>query len=102
VYNDGPGHYEDHLKGRALPQETQNYVKAVAGSLGSSLEKSSTLARLTRPDGGLVALDASRVSGIRPVLPGEYPDGVNAVVKVGQVEQAVRETVTGASDILRR
>jgi len=102
VYNDGPGHYQDHLKGRELPEETQNYVKAIAGTLGSPVEKSSALARLTRPDGALVAVDASRVAGIRPVLPGEYPEGVNAVVKVGQTEQAVRETVTAASDILRR
>jgi hypothetical protein len=102
AYNDGPGHYEDHLKGRALPEETQNYVKAIAGHLGTAVENRGALARLTRPDGALVAVDASRVSGIRPVLPGEYPDGVNAVVKLGQTEQAVRETVTGASDILRR
>ncbi len=33
AYNAGPGRYEDHLRGRALPAETTDYVRRIAPAL---------------------------------------------------------------------
>jgi hypothetical protein len=90
AYNDGPGNLEDHLhRGRALPLETRSYVRAIASALGGKRGA----ALLTRPDGTRVSIRASAVTSVRAPLPGEYADGVNAVVAMGKKKQGVRESV---------
>lgn len=90
AYNDGPGHLEDHLhRGRALPAETRSYVRAIASALGGG--RGSAL--LTRPDGTPISIRPGAVTSVRAPLPGEYADGVNAVVAMGKKKQGVRESV---------
>ena len=49
AYNDGPGNLEDHLhRGRALPNETKNYVKGVTGILGDGTASTKS----AQPDSG--------------------------------------------------
>ena len=106
AYNDGPGNLEDHLyRGRALPDETKNYVKGVAGSLGekntgiASVQPktgSAGYAELTRPDGVTIRIDKALVRSIRKPLPDEYAANVQAVVAVGKAQYGVLETVADA------
>jgi soluble lytic murein transglycosylase-like protein len=99
AYNDGPGNYEDHLKGRALPAETRNYLKAIATELG---QRSHGAVKLTRPDGSKVAIDVARVNAVRAALPGEYARSVHAVIDLGRSRQGVREDVAVAESRLRQ
>jgi membrane-bound lytic murein transglycosylase B len=106
AYNDGPGNLEakrDH--GRALPAETRNYVAKICAVLGTSVPGTSkakaSLAKFTRPNGKPVWIDKSSVASVRAPLRGEYPRSVKAVITVGKVKQAVRETVTAARSSLR-
>jgi soluble lytic murein transglycosylase-like protein len=106
AYNAGPGNLEDHLyRGRALPDETKNYVKGVAGFLGeksASVEPVQTksgaaaYAELTRPDGSTVRIDKALVRSVRKPLPNEYAANVQAVVTVGRAQYGVLETVSDA------
>lgn len=98
AYNDGPGHFEDHLHGRPLPQETRDYLKAVS----AELEAAHKAVKLTRPDGRLVAVDPSRVSAVITPLPGEYAPSVHSVIRIGRVKQGVREDVAEATEKLRQ
>ncbi len=106
AYNDGPGNLEakrDH--GRALPAETQNYVAKICAVLGTAVPGASkvkaSLAKFTRPNGKPVWIDRSAIASVRAPLRGEYPRSVKAVITVGKVKQAVRETVTAARSSLR-
>jgi len=104
AYNDGPGNLEDHLyRGRALPDETKNYVKGVAGILGEKSasadpapSKAAGFAELTRPDGSPVRIDKALVRTVRKPLPNEYAANVQAVVSVGGTQYGVLETVADA------
>lgn len=102
AYNDGPGNYEDHLRGRALPAETRNYIKAIAGELGVAVAAAGKPVELTRPDGSKVAIDAAKVSAVRAVLPGEYDASVHSVISMGHSRQGVQEDVTLVEQQLRR
>jgi membrane-bound lytic murein transglycosylase B len=102
AYNDGPGNFEDHLRGRPLPAETRNYVKAIAGRSGLEASGEGAVVQLTRPDGGAIAINAATVSAVRPALPGEYAASVHAVVSMGHTRQAVREEVAAVVERLRQ
>ncbi|HLY04226.1 MAG TPA: lytic transglycosylase domain-containing protein [Rhizomicrobium sp.] len=101
AYNDGPGHLEDRLgRGRVLPVETRNYVKRIETALTGGAAKNANPAALqdgasakfTRPNGTPVEIKFAEITAVRIPLQGEYPAGVNAVVSVGKVSQAVRES----------
>jgi membrane-bound lytic murein transglycosylase B len=105
AYNDGPGEFDDHLqKGRELPAETRNYVQAIGRSLHDSAMTAPGVqkAQLTRPDGTKVDIDIAKVSAVRAAIPGEYAPDVQAVVSMGRLQQGVRETVAGATTLLRQ
>ncbi|HWA90012.1 MAG TPA: lytic transglycosylase domain-containing protein [Rhizomicrobium sp.] len=97
AYNDGPGNLEDHLyRGASLPEETRNYVKGIASMLGKPEIARGTVT-LTRPDGKPIVVARARIRSIRKALPGEYADGVQAVLVMGRKRQGVRESVADAS-----
>lgn len=50
AYNAGPGRYEEHLAGRALPAETRAYLQKLAPTISSDISSSSAVARL-QPSG---------------------------------------------------
>jgi hypothetical protein len=59
--------------------------------------------KLTRPDGTAILVDADIVKSVRVPLPGEFADGVNAVLHIGKKKQGVREDpVTIAALIKKR
>ncbi len=98
AYNDGPGHYEDHLQGnRALPAETKAYIQGITASIG---RHGSGTATLTRPDGREIVVSKAAVRSIRKALPGEYAASVRAVISIGRKHQGVREDVATASAII--
>jgi hypothetical protein len=101
AYNDGPGHLEERLvRGRLLPLETRNYVNRIVTALTGGAAKNANPAALqdgasakfTRPNGSAVEVKLAEITGVRMPLAGEYPAGINAVISVGRVNQAVRET----------
>jgi membrane-bound lytic murein transglycosylase B len=103
AYNAGPGQVDDLLaRGRPLPAETRTYVARVGAILGDPGDGTAiNAARLTRPDGTDVLVDPLAVSAIRGVLPGEYPDGVQSVLSMGRITQAVREAVPAVTAAIR-
>lgn len=111
AYNDGPGNLEaKRSKGRALPVETRNYVAKICATLGVAAPRAVAaggkssgkhLAKLTRPNGKPVWIDRTAVASVRRPLPGEYARSVKAVITVGRVKQAVRESLTAAKAALR-
>ena len=106
AYNDGPGMLAAHAAlGQALPVETENYVRNIASILSTGVLHRAggarSLARLTRPDGTAVMVDASAVVSIRAALPGEYAPSVQSVVAVGRMRQGVRESVAAATAVVR-
>jgi len=101
AYNDGPGNLEQRLtRGRILPLETRNYVNRIVTALTGGTAKNANpaalqdgaSARFTRPNGTPVDVKLANITAVRLPLRGEYPAGVNAVVNVGGVSQAVRES----------
>ena len=102
AYNDGPGNLEDHLhKGRKFPTETRNYIAGIARFLGIGKSGKAEMAKFTRPDGSAVWIDTTKVSGLRPAMPGEYDDSVRTVVNIGKKMQAVQEDFATAEGLLR-
>jgi hypothetical protein len=103
AYNDGPGHLEERLKnGGLLPAETQNYVANITRRLeGRGGVSRVDMAKLTRPDGGPVWVNAAAAISVRAPIPGEYASGVQSVVKFGRSEQGVRESVAMVKRTLR-
>lgn len=100
AYNDGPGHLEDKLaRGQLLPLETRNYIKRIETALTGGAAKNTNPAalqdgastRFTRPNGAPVEIKLADITAVRVPFRGEYPAGVNAVISVGGVNQAVRE-----------
>jgi hypothetical protein len=129
AYNAGPGTVDAEAQGlRDLPLETRNYIRGIASMLGSGANAqqsdqadnppqqsadapkltrvaagaSDPMAKLTRPDGLQVVIDASTVSGIRSVLPNEYTSGVQSVVSMASHTQGVLESPADVAAILRR
>ena len=98
AYNDGPGNLEAHRDhGRALPEETKNYIARICAVLGTKFPAASgALVKFFRPNGKPVWIDSGAVAAVRRPLPGEYVRSVKAVITVGRTRQAVRETVTAA------
>ena len=110
AYNDGPGNLEAHKShGRSLPQETRNYISKICNMLGAAMPAFHTQAanakvaklKFTKPNGRPVWVDSSKVASVRAPLPHEYPRGVKAVISIGHVKQAVRESVAVARNALR-
>ena len=110
AYNTGPGNLEANLLGkRNLPQETMAYLSNIrirlgdktGGNLGE-LKAEPVTAKLTRPDGQAVEIDAALVRAVRAVLPGEYPPSAAAVVDLGKTRQAVQEDVAATTALLKR
>jgi hypothetical protein len=94
AYNAGPGQVDDLLaSGKPLPAETRTYVARVGAILEGSGDGSViNAATFTRPDGTPVLVDPMAVSAIRGVSAGEYPDGVQSVLTMGRMTQAVRDS----------
>ncbi|HXC55972.1 MAG TPA: lytic transglycosylase domain-containing protein [Rhizomicrobium sp.] len=106
AYNDGPGMLEAHRRlNQLLPVETTDYVRNIASILSTGAPhrhgSARDLARLTRPDGTAVLIDAGAVLSIRAALPGEYAPSVRAVIGIGRLRQGVRETVAAATAVIR-
>jgi Transglycosylase SLT domain len=110
AYNDGPGNLEAHKShGRSLPQETRNYISKICNMLGAAIPvfhspaAKTKLAKLkfTKPNGRPVWVDTSKVASVRAPLPHEYPRSVKAVITMGRMKQAVRESVAVARNALR-
>jgi len=106
AYNDGPGMLAAHAAlGESLPAETENYVRNIASILSTGVLPRSGgghgLARLTRPDGAPVMIDAGAVVSIRAALPGEYAPSVQSVIAIGRLRQGVRETKAAATAAVR-
>ncbi|MEI9995380.1 MAG: transglycosylase SLT domain-containing protein [Rhizomicrobium sp.] len=106
AYNDGPGMLEAHRAlSQPVPEETANYVRDIASILSTGVRHraggKAALARLTRPDGTAVLIDAGAVVSIRAALPGEYAPGVQSVIAVGRLRQGVREDARAATAIVR-
>lgn len=102
AYNAGPGRVE---KGGKLPAETRAYVGGIAktlglGNLGNGPARLD-LVTLTRPNGAVLKIDASKVTAIRAALPGEYAGSVKSVVTIGRRHQAVQEDVVLATAAIR-
>jgi hypothetical protein len=99
AYNNGPGNYDQHLRGRArLPAETRNYLKAISQELGAVRLAKATL---TRPDGRKIAIEVARVRSLRAALPGEFAPSVRTVIAIGRQQQGVREDLALAATRLR-
>jgi membrane-bound lytic murein transglycosylase B len=105
AYNAGPGEVDNVLGGdKRLPAETRAYVARVGDILGKSGGPDGNFinaARFTRPDGDPVLVDPLAVSSIRAPVPGEYPDGVQTVLSMGPLTQAVREDVQAVTAAIR-
>lgn len=56
AYNAGPGRYEEHLAGRALPAETQAYLHKLALTIGSDDSVPGAVARLQPSEATLFAV----------------------------------------------
>ncbi len=104
AYNAGPGRLEQHLvHGVQLPAETRAYVGGITHNLnlriaGSDLD----LVKLTRPDGAVVKIDATKVTAIRAAVPGEFAPSVKAVITLGKHrQQGIREDVRVATAAIR-
>jgi soluble lytic murein transglycosylase-like protein len=106
AYNDGPGMLAAHAAlNQPLPTETENYVRNIASILSTGVMHRAggprSLARLTRPDGSAVMIDAASVVSIRDALPGEYAPGVQSVLAIGRLRQGVRESRAAAAAVIR-
>jgi soluble lytic murein transglycosylase-like protein len=102
AYNDGPGHLDQRLAdAQLLPLETRNYLGNITAMLNGKRGHGAALARLTRPNGDAVMVDAGAVSSVRAPFPGEYAPGVLAVITTGKLRQGVTESVPRAQAILR-
>jgi len=104
AYNDGPGNLDAFFnQGRALPDETHNYVDGISKILGQPASQFSSLATVhfTRPDGTPIEIDARSVTAVRSAFPGEYAPSVSSVLTIGNAHQGVREDATAAAKILR-
>jgi len=104
AYNDGPGMLAAHAAlDQPLPAETENYVRNIASILSTGVRAGGprSLARLTRPDGSAVMIDAGAVVSIREALPGEYATSVQSVIAIGRLRQGVRESRAAATAVIR-
>ena len=68
--------------------KTNESVQGLMSRLGLDAK----FAQLTRPNGSPVWINKSSVSVVRPPLPGEYTDGVNAIVFTSALTQGVGES----------
>jgi hypothetical protein len=111
AYNAGPSTV---AKARRLPTETQAYVKGVAKLLGTKLPADEpaakpakpapdkVVAKLTRPDGSPITIEAASVKSIRASFPNEFVPGVQTVIFTGEREQGVREDLATVVSALQR
>lgn len=91
AYNAGPGSLEDHLyRGRALPDETRNYVAGITGHAGPLTSDASHAARrvsvnFNDTDVARLADALSRVAVVRIPLPDRYSGGMTVSSDTGMV-----------------
>jgi soluble lytic murein transglycosylase-like protein len=101
AYNDGPGNLEQRMiDGGLLPAETRNYVATITGRL-EGLPTGHGNLKFTRPDGSAVWIDGGSAVSVRAAFPGEYPAGVQAVITIGRVHQAVQEPLAKVRSAIR-
>ncbi len=102
AYNDGPGNLEARMvDGGLLPAETRDYLATITGKLEGAGPTGHGNLKFTRPDGTPVWLDGGAVISVRAVFPGEYAPGIQAVINIGRVHQAVREPLARVRAIIR-
>ncbi|WP_234685197.1 lytic transglycosylase domain-containing protein [Bradyrhizobium monzae] len=64
AYNAGPGRYEEHLAGRALPAETRAYLQKLAPTIGSDISAPAAVARLQPSGATLFAVRSESLKSI--------------------------------------
>lgn len=103
AYNAGPGRLIAYINdGTQLPLETRNYVGSISRALNPGQAPGEIgVAKLTMPNGVTVQIPARSVMSVRAALPGEYTPGVQAVVKIGNRMQGVREDVAAVNQAIR-
>jgi len=102
AYNDGPGNLEERMaRGGLLPAETQTYMGSIAKTLAGVHGGKGMQVRFTRPNGAPVMIDSAVVISVRAALPGEYAPGVQTVIRVGRLQQGVRESLAAARAAIR-
>jgi soluble lytic murein transglycosylase-like protein len=104
AYNDGPGNLAAKMiSGGLLPAETRNYLSNITAKLegrAASGGKGNAIP-FTKPDGSMVAIDVTMVTAVRAALPNEYAPGVQTVIKIGRLNQGVREDVSNVRNAIR-
>lgn len=91
AYNDGPGNYEKSLQfKKVMPAETQAYIKTIASKLGYRFAERATF---TKPNGRPVSITISSVTAVRAPIRHEFAHSVQAVIRMGKLNQGVRESV---------
>jgi hypothetical protein len=99
AYNDGPRNLEARLfDARLLPLETQNYLTRIVARISSDGPRTQNLVKFSRPDGSPLWIDINAASPVLvfDAVPGKYPTGTHAVVRVGRRKQGVAEDVATA------
>lgn len=77
-------------------------VSESTAALVRRLNLTSSLARLTRPDGSPVSINGKSVSVARQPTSLEYATGVHSVIFAGALKQAVRETLDDVKQAINR
>ncbi|HEY1707484.1 MAG TPA: lytic transglycosylase domain-containing protein [Rhizomicrobium sp.] len=104
AYNDGPGNLAARMiSGGLLPEETRNYLSTITGRLEgrTSAGGKGNAIQFTKPDGSPVAVDVTLVTAVRAALPNEYAPGVQTVIKIGRINQGVREDIANVRTAIR-
>lgn len=114
AYNAGPATLDAQLAGTSpLPAETRAYVDRIARILDTAPPSSAPqateisvqskpVARLTRPDGSPIWVDAAAVDFVRAPLSNEYPASVRSVLELGSLRQPIREDLVTVASLLKR
>ena len=84
-----------------LTAQTQKVSESVAALL-QRLNVASAFARFTRPDGSSVLINGKSVSVVSQPVPGQDPEGVNAVIFAGSITQRVREQLEEVRQAVNR
>lgn len=77
-------------------------VSEPVGTLLQRLNLASAFAKLTRADGSAILINGKSVSVARQPVPGQDPQGVNAVIFAGAITQRVREPLDAVRQAINR
>ena len=77
-------------------------VSESTAALVQRLSLAASLAKLTRPDGTPIWINAKSVGVARQPSPGEYEAQVRSVIFAGAIKQAVRETLDDVRQAINR